>query len=139
MSKIKALAHVCIRTTDLARCEAFYCGQLGMEKVFRFLRKGEVIGFYLKVPGGAFVEVFLTDVIENLGRQALNHFCLETEDIRALHQELTEQGYAPRELKMGVDGTWQFWMNDPDGLALEFQEYTENSAQFTKADVEVNW
>ena len=30
-------------------------------------------------------------------------------------------------------------MRDPYGMDLEFQQYTERSAQFTGKDVEVDW
>ena len=43
------------------------------------------------------------------------------------------------ELKMGADHTPQFWMKDPNGMDLEFQQYTERSSQFTGRDVEVDW
>jgi len=136
---IKSLAHVCIKTTDLKVTADFYCGALGMTKFFDFTRKGDVIGFYMKAANETFVEVFLADEVEKSGKQALNHFCLETESIEALRKLLIERGYAPGEIKMGADQSLQFWMKDPNGMDLEFQEYTAQSAQVTGGTVEVNW
>jgi len=139
MNRIASVAHVCIKTADLEATERFYCGALGMEKRFAFMRKGEAIGFYLKTANDTFIEVFKADGVEKLGGQVLNHFCLQTEDIRGLRQSLAEKGFFPGEVRMGADGTWPFWMDDPNGLAVEFQEYTDRSAQFAGGEVEVDW
>jgi catechol 2,3-dioxygenase-like lactoylglutathione lyase family enzyme len=116
----------------------FYAGALGMQKLFQFTRQGEVIGFYLKADNDTFIEVFRMDAAEQgNGRQVLHHFCLETDAIESLRQILVEKGYAPREIIMGADNSLQFWVQDPNGLDIEFQQYTERSSQFTGADVEV--
>jgi catechol 2,3-dioxygenase-like lactoylglutathione lyase family enzyme len=136
---IRSLAHVCLKTTDLAATAEFYCGALGFTRQFDFTRAGKVVGFYLKAANDTFIEVF--DAAETLPveKQVLNHFCLEVDDLRALRESLAARGLAPGEVKLGCDQTPQFWMKDPNGLALEFQQYTENSAQRTGLAVEVNW
>jgi catechol 2,3-dioxygenase-like lactoylglutathione lyase family enzyme len=134
---VKALAHVCLKSRDLARTEAFYCGMLGCEKSFDFVRFGEVIGFYLKVADDMFIEVFHDSNVEVPARRALDHFCLETADIKGLHHKLAENGFSPGELKLGSDNTWQFWIKDPDGVDVEFQEYTPDSTQLTGKNVEL--
>ena len=137
---VSALAHVCIKTTDLAGTLDFYIGALGMEKLFDFTRRTEVIGFYLKVSPDAFVEVFRADeVVRGGANQNLHHFCLETPDIEATRKVLDERGYAPGPIKMGADNSLQFWVKDPGGVDVEFHQYTEQSAQLTGASVEVNW
>lgn len=57
---IKSLAHVCILSRNLDRTLDFYCSTLGLEKGFDFLRDGELFGFYLKITGRQFLEVFQT-------------------------------------------------------------------------------
>ena len=136
---IKSVAHVCIKSTDLDATEKFYCGALGFKRHFDFTRSGKLIGFYMKATNETFVEVFLADEIEKIDKQMLNHFCLETESLEGLHKKLFAAGYAPGDIKMGADQTPQFWMTDPSGMALEFQEYTDKSAQRTGEPVEVNW
>jgi catechol 2,3-dioxygenase-like lactoylglutathione lyase family enzyme len=136
---IKSLAHVCIKSTDLDTTAKFYCGALGLTRHFDFNRKGKVIGFYMKAANETFVEVFLADEIAQIDKQMLNHFCLETADLQALRETLLTHGYSPGEIKMGADETAQFWMKDPNGMDLEFQEYTDRSAQRTGRAVEVNW
>ena len=136
---IKSLAHVCIKTTNLDTTTDFYCGALGMKKMFNFTRSGKIIGLYLKAANVTFVEVFLADEVEKIGKQTLNHFCLETDDIEALRKSLVERGYSPQEVKMGADNSYQFWMKDPNGMDMEFHQYTPRSSQATGQDVEVNW
>ena len=135
---IKSLGHVCIKSTDLEATLAFYTA-MGMTKQFDFTRKGKLIGFYLKADNTTFVEVFLADEVEKIDKQVLHHFCLETDSLEGLRKTLLERGYAPGEIKMGADQSPQFWMKDPNGMDLEFQQYTEKSSQIIGADVEVNW
>jgi Glyoxalase/Bleomycin resistance protein/Dioxygenase superfamily len=117
----------------------FYCGALGMQRLFNFTQKGETIGFYIKASNDTFIEVFRTnDTQPTTDGQILNHFCLETDSIEKLRQTLVEQGHAPREIIMGADNALQFWIQDPNGLDIEFQQYTEYSSQFTGKNVEVN-
>ena len=136
---IQSVAHVCLKTTNLDATEDFYCGALGLKKHFNFTKQGKIIGFYMKASNETFVEVFLADETEKLGKQVLNHFCLETDSLEGLRKTLVERGYAPGEIKMGADQSFQFWMKDPNGLDVEFQEYTEKSSQITGQNVEVNW
>jgi len=136
---IKSLAHTCLKSTNLDATTDYYCGALGFKKHFNFTKQGKIIGFYMKAGNETFIEVFLADEIEKVGKQVLNHFCLETDSLEGLRKTLMERGYAPGEIKMGADQTAQFWMKDPNGLDVEFQQYNEKSAQRTGRDVEVNW
>jgi hypothetical protein len=110
-----------------------------MQKLFNFTQKGEVIGFYIKASNSTFIEVFRTGETEQPGNgQVLNHFCLETDSIEILRQSLVDRSYAPRDIIMGADNSLQFWIHDPNGLDIEFQQYNEHSSQFTGKNVEVN-
>ena len=60
---IKGIAHVCLSAKDLAAAEHFYCQVLGLKKRFDFVRKGEVVGFYLSAGGRTYIEVFGSDSI----------------------------------------------------------------------------
>ena len=140
MAAIKSLAHVCIKSPDLSKTTDFYCEALGLEKLFQFTRRGEVIGFYLKASPDTFIEVFHEKHLPP-GKEALilHHFCLESDDLARLRASLLERGLAPTEIKLGSDHSHQFWIQDPNGVALEFHQYTEQSSQHTGKDVEVDW
>ncbi|MEJ0000516.1 MAG: VOC family protein [Verrucomicrobiota bacterium] len=123
---IKSLAHVCIKTADLDATAAFYCGALGLEKLFDFTRKGQRIGYYLKTGNLSFIEVFVADAIDPVGpKQVLSHLCLESGDLKGLRERLLAAGHAPGPIHLAADNTWQFWMKDPNGMDVEFQEYTD--------------
>lgn len=137
---IRALAHVCLRSSDLQATERFYCEALGMTIQFRFTKHGRVMGFYIQVTEGQFIEVFENEKPEPPTANAvLAHFCLETPDIHGLHARLTEFGYGPSEVKEGCDKALQFWVTDPNGLRFEFHQYGPESLQFQGGTVEVPW
>ncbi len=134
---ISGIAHVCIEARELEASEAFYRA-LGLERKFAFRRGEEVIGFYLDCGRGTFVEVFHADA-RPAGPSPLRHVCLEVEGLDALLERLRAAGIDAGDKTMGCDGSWQAWLTDPDGVAIELHEYTPRSAQRTGADCEVDW
>ncbi len=131
---LKALAHVCIGATDLAATERFYCSGLGLEKVFNFIRAGEVVGFYLRAAESNFVEVFLQDEVDVNARCPIRHFCLEVKDIEEARGQLAAYGYDATAKALGGDASWQCWVTDPSGVRIELHQYTEKSCQITGRD-----
>ena len=127
---IQGIAHVCIRVADLDRTARFYCEGLGLAKAFDFIRNGEVVGFYLKVGNGNYLEFFRRDETGN-GPNPIDHLCLETDSIDSVNARLAAAGYATGEKKMGADRAWQAWITDPDGVRIELHEYTADCCQKT--------
>ena len=127
---VKGIAHLCIRVTDLERTARFYCDGLGLEKAFDFILDGEVVGFYLRVGNGNFLEFFRREPVES-GPNPLDHLALETDSIDAVNARLAATGYPVGEKKMGADHAWQAWLTDPDGVRIELHEYTADSCQRT--------
>ena len=136
---IKALAHLCVFTNDLARTREFYCGALGLKPHFDFLKDGQLFGFYLQVAPGQFVEFFQAKPDAAFGIPRVHHFCFEVDDLDAQREQLIKAGVEVTPKKLGCDQTWQCWCKDPDGADVEFQQYTENSSQFTRKDCVVDW
>ena len=134
MPGVKALAHVCLASPDLGASEAFYCRGLGLEKHFEFHRDGEVVGFYLKVTEGSYIEIFRQDQVGCEGPCAIKHLCFEVEDIDGLAAHMRSLGHEVSEKKKGCDGSWQAWTTDPGGASVEFHQYTDASSQRTRAD-----
>ena len=131
---IDGMAHVCIGATDLEATERFYCEGLGCEKVFDFIREGEVVGFYLRIADANFVEVFLQEEIDAEAPAPISHLCLEVSDIDGVAERLASKGYEVTEKKLGADRSWQVWTSDPCGVRIEFHQYTGDSSQVTGAD-----
>jgi catechol 2,3-dioxygenase-like lactoylglutathione lyase family enzyme len=133
---IKQLAHICIRSADLARTEAFYVDGLGMERFFDFERNGDLFGFYLKAGANTFIEVFKGEP-DKPGN--INHVALEVSDMDALLEHLRARGIHHTEKKLGADHSWQAWLEDPDGVRIELHEYTADSSQLTRNTCVVDW
>lgn len=128
---ISRLAHVCIRTADLAAAENFYVQKLGMEKAFDFFRAGQRIGFYLNVGDMTFIEIFVDSGEQDSARQFINHFCLEVENLESVKATLSERGVSISEKNLGADNSWQAWITDPSGVRIELMQYSHESSQFT--------
>ncbi|MBN1348692.1 VOC family protein [candidate division KSB1 bacterium] len=132
---IKGLAHICLCSTDLAASEKFYCQGLGFKKVFDFIRNGQIVGFYLKIADGTFIEIFKEKAVNTAVTCPIRHLCLEVAEIDQTNQHLIALGYEVTEKQMGGDNSWQSWTTDPTGVKIEFHQYTENSSQITGENV----
>ena len=138
---IKQVAHACIFAHDLAATEAFYRDVFGIPTAFTFKRDDERIGYYLDLGGRTFIEVFSKAGSSFEETNQINHICLETEDMDGLLAHVRGQGVEISDKKLGVDGTWQSWTRDPNGVKLEIFEYTDDSLQFKPygGTCQVNW
>ena len=128
---IKGFAHVCLSATDLAAVERFYCNGLGLKKAFDFIRNGQVVGFYLALSQGGYIEVFQRDASDVKTNGPIVHFCLEVDDLDQTGRRLTENGYKVTPKMLGADQSWQSWTTDPSGVSIEFHQYTDRSSQIT--------
>jgi catechol 2,3-dioxygenase-like lactoylglutathione lyase family enzyme len=135
-SMLKQLAHICIHSADLAANMRFYCDGLGLEKAFAFEREGKTFGYYLKLRAGTFIEVFEAEA-KKPGN--IDHVAIEVDDIDAVIQRVRDAGYPIGEKQLGADQTWQVWVTDPDGIRIEFQQYTAESYQHKGGVCRVNW
>jgi len=133
---VKRIAHVAIEIADLQKSVAFYVDALGCEYKFDSADENGVVKMaYLQVCDGVFIELFATGIHQPERKHYLigfHHLCFEVEDIHAAEANMRAKGYEIRTpAKLGGDGSWQFWVNDPDGNPIEFMQYTENSRQVT--------
>ena len=133
---IKRLAHICIHTNDLAETQRFFCNALGLEKGFEFEKDGDLFGFYIKLGGKTFIEVFKGKPAE-VGN--IDHIAIETDDINQVITTIRAHGFEATDKKLGGDNTWQSWTRDPNGVRIEFHQYTEDSLQFKGGVCQVDW
>lgn len=135
---IKGLAHICINTTDLQKTEWFYCDVLGLKKKFEFTKEGKVTGFYVRLCEGNYLEFFETN--EKFRNESpINHFCIETESIDDIATVLSANLIEVTDKKLGCDNSWQIWTEDPNGIKIEFHEYTKESLQYNGGTCEIDW
>ena len=130
---IKRLSHIAIWVTDMDRSLEFYLRLPGVEEQFRLTKDdGSVWLVYLRVAPGQFIELFprAEGPYERPTNAGYSHFCLEVDDIQALYRAFVESGLTPKgEPKLGGDGSWQLWIEDPDGNPIEFHQFTPDSMQ----------
>jgi lactoylglutathione lyase len=133
MNGISGIGHVAIRVKDVARTLDFYTGRLGFEEMFRLEREGRLWIVYLRITDGQFLEVFPDALGERApAREAngLNHVCLEVSDIDAVLRQLAERGVPLTQTKkLGADGNFQAWLEDPDGNRIELMQLAPDSMQ----------
>lgn len=133
---IKQLAHICIYSLDLDATEAFYCEVLGLEMGFTFMKAETRIGYYLKAGQNTFIEVFKGEPGE-VGN--INHVAIEVSDLDQIITTLRRHGYEVGDKKLGSDASWQAWTRDPNGIRIEFHEYTPESMQLRGGVCKVSW
>jgi lactoylglutathione lyase/glyoxylase I family protein len=136
---IKKIAHACIFAHDLEATEKFYKDVLGIEVVFRFMKAGKLIGYYLDAGDATHIEVFHKAEAAFAETNAINHICLEVTNMDEAVAQVRANGVAALDKKLGIDSTWQSWLTDPNGVKIELFEYTDKSLQFIGGVCEVTW
>ena len=127
---ITGIAHLCFGTNDLARALHFYHDQLGLPVAFEFKRDdGTRYGVYLKAGRRTFIEIFQRATAARAEQQCYQHLCLEVDDMQPTVAELRARGVQVGDPKLGLDHSWQAWLADPDGNAIELHAYTPASWQ----------
>jgi lactoylglutathione lyase len=131
---ITGLGHLAFRITDLEQSLDFYCNKLGFREAFRLEREGEPSPWivYLQVAPNQFIELFPGAMGEIPSRNGAgyNHFCLVVDDLQATLRELEGRGLPiSGQPQQGLDLNWQYWINDPDGNAIELMQIMPESPQ----------
>src|SRR3984957_14833981 len=127
---IVGVAHIGLRTDDLAAARKFYTGVLGFQEPFSLdKRPAEGNGpllTYFKANDHQYIELFpeLTD--PKMDR--LSHISFETTDAEQMRAYLASRGVkVPEKLEPMLDGNRGFDVNDPDGHDVEFVEFRPGS------------
>lgn len=131
---ITGLGHTAFRIRDLEQALDFYCNKLGLREVFRLEREGEPSPWivYIQVAHNQFIELFpgAQGEIPSRNGAGYNHFCLVVDDVHATLREFERRGLTiSGEPQQGLDTNWQYWLNDPDGNAIELMQIMPASPQ----------
>lgn len=138
---ITRLGHLCLKTAQFDATVAFYRDTLGLPLKFTFENKdGASFGAYFDLGNMTFLEIF-----DQKGANAqwggpdaplkandntfYQHFCLEIRGIEKFRTDLVAKGVSVTDVVVGMDGSKQAWMRDPDGNSIELMEYTPVSMQ----------
>ncbi len=127
---IVGVAHIGLRTDDLAAARKFYTGILGFQEPFSLDKRPQegngLLLTYFKVNDHQYIELFpeLTD--PKMDR--LSHISFETTDAEQMRAYLASRGVkVPDKLEPMQDGNRGFNVTDPDGHTVEFVEFRPGS------------
>ncbi len=133
MLELTSIGHVAIRVKDIEASLEFYKGKLGIPEMFRLDRDGKLWLVYLKITDNQYLELFPEGEGDRApGKMAVgnNHFCLTVEDIDKAEADIIALGIPFSSPKKKVeDGNWQFWIEDPDGIRIEFMQMDPDCMQ----------
>ena len=136
---IQYLGHIAIGVSDLDRAMHFYCDQLGLTEVFRLNGpSGPPMLIYLRVNDNNFVELFPGSEGQAQGeskRAGLRHLGFFVKDLQATLHSLQARGLTlsddafKQAALLRADGTFLYFIRDPDGNAIELSQLTPVSKQ----------
>jgi catechol 2,3-dioxygenase-like lactoylglutathione lyase family enzyme len=117
---ILGIAHIALKTNDMAAAQEFYGHYLGFEPLGSFTH-----GTMFKVNDHQYIDVADTLMGDE---DRLDHIAFETTDARQLRDYLAAQGVkVPASLQPGMEGDYRFMVEDPEGHRIEFVEYRKES------------
>ncbi|MGA2594967.1 MAG: VOC family protein [Bryobacteraceae bacterium] len=124
---IVGVAHIGLKTDNLAAAREFYGNALGFQEPFTVDKpSGGLMLTYFKVNDHQYIEVF--PELKSATEDRLSHIAFETTNIQQLRDYLAKRGVkVPDTLKPGLDGNLSMMLKDPDGHNVEFVEYRPGS------------
>src|ERR1039457_4875776 len=124
---IVGVAHIGLKTKDLAAAREFYGHFLGYQEPFTLDKpSGGLMLTYFKVNDHQYIEVF--PELKSETEDRLSHIAFETTNAQQLRDYLASKGVkVPETLRPGRDGNLSFMTKDPDGHNVEFVQYMPGS------------
>lgn len=124
---LKRLSHASFGTTDLPRTIGFYRSMVGCEVAHEFRNEvGQVYGVFLNCGNGTFLE-FFNDQAPRAPGGAFSHVCFQVDDLQAMAGRFRAAGYDADIRRGRTDRILQFFVHDPEGIMIEFQEHDAES------------
>jgi catechol 2,3-dioxygenase-like lactoylglutathione lyase family enzyme len=132
--------HLVVGVTDMDRALDFYRGLLGMDVVFDQFISGEPFDAVLhsarqqegRVVGGSVGGMMLellsfgpstTPGSSKRGIVGNQNIALSVTDLDATYRAVIDAGFQPVQEPFPIDRVRMFFVNDPDGTAVEFVEF----------------
>jgi catechol 2,3-dioxygenase-like lactoylglutathione lyase family enzyme len=125
--RIVAVSQLAVYVHDIAASRKFYHDFLGFDESITLTKPdGSLRAALIKINDRQSLEL----LPENTpATDRLNHLALETDDAEGMRLYLRSRGYVvPDRLSLSEINSANFWINDPDGHAVEFQQYLPDSA-----------
>jgi catechol 2,3-dioxygenase-like lactoylglutathione lyase family enzyme len=124
---IVGVAHIGLKTSDIAAARNFYGRDLGFQEPFTLDKAtGGLMLTYFKVNDHQYIEVF--PELKDESEDRLSHIAFETTNIAQLRDYLASRNVEAKDaLKPGLDGNVSMTIKDPDGHNVEFVQYMPGS------------
>ena len=124
------LSHACLGSTNLPRTIAFYRELVGCQVAHEFRNAaGEIYGVFLSCRNGTFLEFFNEQQPQPPGG-LFRHLCFEVDNVEDMAAVARRHGLTA-EIKRGrTDHILQFFVHDPDGNMIEFQQHDRQSVLY---------
>lgn len=134
MLGVVGIGHVAIKVTDLDRSLDFYRDRLGFPEMLRLKHdNGETWLVYLRITDDQYLEIFPgaeNDRAPGWNANGVNHMCFTIEDLDGTTERIKAAGISlTSEIKPGLDGNRQAWIEDPDGNRIELMEMAQDCLQ----------
>ncbi len=124
---LKRLSHASFGSTDLPRTIEFYRSMLGCEVAHEFKNAaGQLYGVFLDCGNGTFLE-FFNEPTPPPPAGLFRHICFEVDDLQAAAGRFRAAGYDAEIRRGRTDRILQFFVHDPNGIMIEFQEHDAES------------
>ena len=128
---ILGVAHIALRTNDLAAARAFYGKYLGYEEAFSLsLPDGGIERTFFKVNDRQYIEVL--PALKDEAQDRLSNIAFETTNAEQMRAYLESRG-VPATLRTLPDGNASVVIKDPDDHTVEFVQYMPESLELRNA------
>ena len=123
---ILAVSQVALYVHDIGVSRRFYHDFLGFDESYTLTRPdGSLRAALIKINDRQSIEL-IPENAPNTDR--LNHIALETDNAEGMRLYLKSRGFkVPDHLTLSEINSANFWVNDPDGHPVEFQQYLPDS------------
>ncbi len=132
----KRIAHTAFKVRNMEESLKFYVDGLGFKRKFELedeIERPWIV--YLEIAPLQYIELFYDfdncdKGVQDYEHIGYLHLSIEVDDIKKLKEELIKNGVRiQQDIALGIDNTYQMWVEDPDGNPIEFMEYTKKSLQ----------
>lgn len=135
MRGITSIGHVAIKVKDLDTSLDFYRERLQFPEMLRLKNEdGSTWLVYLRITDDQYLEIFPgaeNDRAPGWNANGVNHMCFIIEDLDGTTERIKAAGVKlTAEIKQGLDGNRQAWIEDPDGNRIELMEMQPDCLQF---------
>ncbi|MCH8848439.1 MAG: VOC family protein [Chloroflexi bacterium] len=132
MTRIIAIDHIVLKSSDVERSLAFYTDALGLEPLrVEEWRKGEVRFPSVRISGATIIDLFPTDDPPGPAEgQQLDHFCLVLErgSLDEVLAKVESFGLepGPKQSRWGAQGRGESsYVAGPEGVTIELRHYPD--------------